>query len=55
MWLWFHPGWMVIVPLAMMLVCILMCIFVRWHVFGGSILCCGHRQSECDTESKKGP
>lgn len=28
MWSWFHPGWLlVIVPLLMMLICVLVCVF----------------------------
>ena len=53
MCLWFHPGWIFILPLAMMVFCILMCIFMRGHVSCGSAMCCSHRHSKSDAENEK--
>ena len=47
MWFWFHWGWLfMIVPLVMMLVCVLMCIFGRRLCGGGWSRCCGHTHNE---------
>lgn len=53
MWFWFHPGWIFIVPVAMMVLCILMCVFVRGHVFGGCARCCGHGRGDSDARSDR--
>ncbi len=53
MWNWFHPGWIVILPLAMMALCILMCFLMRRLAFGGCSMCCGHRHSKPDAESER--
>ena len=43
MWLPFHFGWLfLIVPLAMMLVCVLMCVGMCRQNAGGGGRCCGH-------------
>ncbi len=55
MWSWFHSGWIVILPLIMMVLCILMCVFMRSHVLGGGPRCCGHRRNECETEREGAP
>ncbi len=46
MWLSFNSGWLfLLVPLAFMFVCILMCVLgCRPHA-GGCTRCCGHRDS----------
>ncbi len=53
MWLWFHSGWIIILPLAMMVLCILMCILVGRHVFSGCGMCCGYKRGESETENKR--
>lgn len=52
---WSHSGWIVILPLAMMAFCILMCVFMRRHVFRGSTTCCGHGHGESGAESERKP
>ncbi len=52
---WFHSGWIIIVPLVMMALCILMCVLMRRLVFGGSAGCCGPRHGEFYPESQKRP
>ncbi len=53
MWPWFHSGWIILLPIAMMVVCILMCVLMRGLVCGGGMPCCGPRHREHDTESGK--
>ena len=55
MWPWFHFGWVIIIPIAMMVFCILMCVFMRRHVFGGRESCCGHGRSESKSGSDRKP
>ncbi len=55
MWPWFQLGWIIIVPIAMIVVCLLMCIFMRGHVFGSCASCCGHGRSESDAQSNRKP
>ena len=45
MWFWLHSGWLLLlVPLAMMIACVLMCFFARAFRSGGCAGCCGHTQ-----------
>ncbi len=53
MWLWFHSGWMIVIPLAMMAVCILMCVLVRRQVFSGGRMCCGYKHGDSKAESER--
>lgn len=53
MWPWFHSSWIIILPLAMMVLCILMCILRRGRVFRGYTMCCGYRHGESDAESER--
>ena len=47
MWLWFHWGWLfLLVPLAMMLVCVLMCVGMCRHCGGVGGDCCGHTHGD---------
>ncbi len=42
MWCSFHPGWLLLIlPLLMMLICALMCIFGRRMCGSGMSRCCG--------------
>ncbi len=55
MWPWFHSGWIIIVPIVMMVLCILLCVFMRGHVFGGCASCCGARHAESDAKDERSP
>ncbi len=46
MWLWFHSGWIIVLPLVMVALCIVMFILMRRHVLPGCGMCCHgeHRQ-----------
>ena len=55
MWPWFHFGWLIIIPIAVMVFCILMGVFMRGHAFGGCAGCCGHGRSESKSQSDKKP
>ena len=50
MWFWFHSGWMIILPLAMVVLCILMCVFMRRHVSSGCGTCCGYKRGDSEAE-----
>ena len=53
MWCWFPSGWIIILPLALMVLCILMCIFARPHKFSGCGTCCSYRNSKSDTGTER--
>ena len=53
MWLWFHSGWIFLFPLAMIVLCILICILMRRHMFCGRTTCCSHRHSEGEAVSER--
>ncbi len=55
MWLWFHSGWIIILPLAMMALCILMSVLARRQVFSGCGMCCGYKHSESDSRRERRP
>ncbi len=55
MWTWFHSGWIILVPIAMMVVCILMCVLMRGVVFGSRMMCCGPTHGKSDPKSAKTP
>ncbi len=52
MWPWFQWGWLIVLPLAMMALCILVCVFMRRHVFSGCRTCCDYKHNESDGEGK---
>ncbi len=46
MWFWFHSGWLfLVVPLAMIFACVLMCIVMCRPSKGGCMRCCDHTHS----------
>lgn len=55
MWFWFHSGWIAILPLAMIVLCILMCVLMRRHMFGGCAGCCSRGHSESAAENERKP
>lgn len=52
MWPWFQSGWIMILPLAMMALCIPVCAFMRRHMFSNCRTCCGGKHNESDAEKK---
>lgn len=55
MWFWFHSGWILILPLAVMVLCILMCFLMRWRVLSRGMGCCGHGHREYNPEGERRP
>ncbi len=53
MWHWFDAGWIIVLPLAMMALCVLMCIFMRHRAFFGCRTCCGYKHEDSEAESKR--
>ena len=53
MWPWFHCSWIIILPVAMIAVCILMRVFMRRPAFSGGRTCCSHTEYGSSSKSEK--